>query len=141
MAIQPDDVAAIAQHMNADLDGSGLRALNAIERNVEPGEQLLRIVAGVRGAGILNNVKGLLVLTDHRVFFLHADMVRSSKESTLVEVIAGVAVTEGRRWSTITTTGTRINQVVSRVNKVDAEAFADDLRSLLTNRAGSTTRL
>jgi hypothetical protein len=83
---------------------------------------------------VFNGERGLMVLTDHKVLFLHEGMVRSSQEAIPLDLITGVAVRKGLRWSDIKTTGAQSNETITQVNKVDAEAIASELKSQLANR-------
>jgi Short C-terminal domain len=49
-------------------------------------------------------------------------------------------VSKGAFYSSIKTTGAQSNVVVERVGRADAEDFASELRSLLTNRSQAPTR-
>ena len=75
-----------------------------------------------------------MVLTDHKVLFLHEGMVRNSQESIPLDLITGVAVRKGLAWSDVKTTGAQSNETITQVNKVDAEAIANELKSLLASR-------
>jgi hypothetical protein len=132
------DIDAAAKQMQGKLNRAWGRSLNAVEENLEPGELVLRIASGVRGGAVVTSERGLMVLTDHKVLFLHEGMVRSSQESIPLDLITAVAVRKGLRWSDIKTTGAQSNETITQVNKVDAEAMASALKALLANRAKGT---
>jgi hypothetical protein len=108
--------------------------LEVVEDNLEAGEQVIKIAAGVRG-NLSERV--LMVLTDHKVLFLHEGVVRSSQESIPLDLITAVAIKKGVLWSDIKTTGAHSSEVITQVNKVDAQALAHALKSLLAIRVRS----
>lgn len=129
------DIDAAVKQMKGKLSGTWGRSLKAIEQNVEPGEKVFRIAAGVRGGNVMTSEKGLMVLTDHKLIFLHEGVVRSSQESIPLDLITGVAVRKGLAWSDIKTTGAQSNETITQVNKSDADAMAADLKTRLAERA------
>jgi hypothetical protein len=136
-----EDIDAAAKQMNGKLTRAWGRSLEAIEKNMEPGERVLRIASGVRGSGYTNNERGLMVLTDRKVLFVHQGIVRSSQEAIPLDLITAVSVRKGLRWSEVKTTGAQSTEVVGQVNKFDAEAIASELNSLLTNRKHGGSQL
>ncbi len=56
-----------------------------------------------------------------------------------LDTVTGVAVSKVPVCSTVKTTGPQSNVIVGRMNKADAEAYASELRSLLSNRSHGLT--
>jgi len=114
------------------------RAIGVLVGDLEPGEKVLRMAAGyVRTSGVQQS--GILALTDRRIQFIHAGVILSQKISVPLDTVTGVAVSKGAFYSSIKTTGAQSNVVVERVGRSDAEDFASELRSLLTNRSRAST--
>ncbi len=128
------DIEAADDRMNVRLPRAARRALTILTEDMEPGEGVLRMALGLLHTSLVQQ-SGLLVLTDRRIFFIHAGVIQSHQVSVPLDTVTAVAVSKGPVYSIIKTTGAQSNVVVGRVNKTDAESFASELRSLLNDRA------
>jgi hypothetical protein len=106
------------------------RAIGVLVEDLEPGEMVLRMAAGyVRTSGVQQS--GILALTNRRIQFIHAGVILSQRFRSLL-IRYRAAVSKGAIYSSIKTTGAQSNAVVERVGRSDAEDFASELRSLLS---------
>ena len=136
--LRPDAAEALSR-MKTKLQRPARRAIEVLVEDLEPGEQVLRLAAGyTRTSGVQQS--GILALTNRRIQFIHAGLILSQKVSVPLDTVTGVAVSKGAFYSSIKTTGAQSNVVVERVGRSDAEDFASELRSLLTNRSQASTR-
>jgi hypothetical protein len=134
---RPDILSAVNQ-VSTKLSRSDWRALAVLENDLAFGEGVLRIVDGCLNSAGLQQ-RGLLILTDRRLLFIHSGVLKSQQVSAPLDTVTGVSVSKGLTSSTIKTTGPQSNMLVSRVSKSDAEALASELRSILASRSRKTT--
>jgi hypothetical protein len=138
MADLRPDIAGAAAAMRGKLNRAWGRALPLVEHNLEPCEKVLRLASGVRGGIGVTSERILMVLTDRKILFMHQGIVRSSQESIPLDLITGVAVKKEILWSNIKTTGAQSDEIITQVNKADAEAMVGELKSLLARRMHSS---
>jgi hypothetical protein len=129
------DVQLAADAMQAKLSGSWMRALRSLDQNLEPGEEVRRLAAGVRNVGF---PRTLWILTDHKVLVVAEGRVFKSQESIPIDLITAVAAKKSILLAEIMITGAQSTDVLCKVKKADADAFVADLRSMLTGRAKGT---
>ena len=84
--------------------------------------------------GARKNQRGLLVLTDQRLFFIWQGMIRHTCESIPLDLMTSVAVGRGLMFSRIKTQGAQSLEEVGQIDKVDAHELAEELRSLISRR-------
>lgn len=124
--------------MNTRVLKSGRRAISVLLDGLDPGENVLRMAVGHVHSGPNS---GILALTNRRILFIHAGVMFSQHVSVPLDTVTGVVVSKGAMYSTIKTTGAQSNVVVNSVNKNDAEDFASELRSQLSERTRSSTQV
>ena len=88
------DVEAAATALRAKFSRTAWRALEKMDDALEHGEHVIRFAIGMR-PGLTERV--LLVLTDHKVIFMHEGLVRSSQEAIPLDLITSVAVKKHSR--------------------------------------------
>jgi hypothetical protein len=131
-------IAEAQDRMNAKFPKSLNKALSLLAEDLEPSEVVLRVAVGLLHTSAFQQ-SGILALTGQRILFIHAGLVQSQQVSVPLDTVTGAAVFKGPVYSTVKTTGPQSNVIVGRMNKADAEAFASELRSLLSYRTHGST--
>ena len=100
------------------------REIRALSEYLTADERVLRMAVGTR-----SSQRGILVLTDRRLFFLWQGMVRHSSESIPLDLVTAVTLNQGLITSSIKTQGAQALEVVGQIDKSDAQALAYAFRS------------
>ena len=124
--------------MSAKPPRSVKKALSVLANDLGLSEKVLRMAVGLLHTAALQQ-SGILALTNRRILFIHAGLVQSQQVSVPLDAVTGVAISKGPVYSTVKTTGPQSNVIVGRITKADAESFASELRSLLSNRSQGLT--
>ena len=133
------NILSAVDRVSTKLSRADRRALAVLDNDLDSGEEVIRLALGMLQTSAIQH-KGVLVLTDRRLLFIHSGMIQSHQVSVPLDTVSAVLVSKGLLQSTIKTTGPQSNVVVNRVDKTDAEAFASELRLILANRSIGMTQ-
>ncbi len=120
--LRPDIEAAKARMSGTLLSASvgGILALRRLEEQVGPDEEVLCLASGhTRGRGVL------AVLTSKRVLILRAGLLRKDNMDIALSQVSAVTHTKSFVYSRVTVHSSGGHEVIERLQRGDAEAFAE----------------